>query len=250
MKIIIKVLLILIGILLIIDAVWLLTVSNVNMGVLGTLALGILLLLAGIFLERIKHITQKRFAKIIKYIIIILFVLWFALLSFIAIYGNADNVTYKEDAVIVLGCGIRGKNVSLILAYRLDRAVEYYNKNPNAIIIVSGGQGPQEDITEAEAMQEYLINKGIPADKIINEEKATSTTENMQNSKRILDERFDKNYKVAIITNNFHIFRATQIASKNGLDCTHYNAQIRFDTIVPNYIRETMGVAKYWILGE
>ena len=60
----------------------------------------------------------------------------------------------------------------------------------------------------------------------------------------------NKEYKVAVITNNFHIYRASQIAKKVGLNATHYNAKIRTDTIVANYIRETMGVAKYWILGE
>ena len=239
-----------IGTFLIINAIWLIMVSNINMGVLGTFALGIILIGVSVLWNIIKQKTNNKIGKILKYIIIILFLLWFILLSFIAIYGKADNVTYKEDAVIVLGCGIRGKNVSAVLAYRLDKTVEYYNKNPNAVIIVSGGQGPQEEITEAQAMQQYLIEKGIPQDKIIKEEKATSTTENMIYSKEILDKQFNKEYKVAVITNNFHIYRASQIAKKVGLNATHYNAKIRTDTIVANYIRETMGVAKYWILGE
>lgn len=97
--------------------------------------------------------------KILKFAIIIAFLIWFILLSFIAIYGKVDNVIYKEDAVIVLGCGIRGKNVSAILSYRLDKAVEYYRKNQNAVIVVSGGQGPQEEITEAEAMERIFNTK-------------------------------------------------------------------------------------------
>lgn len=65
-----------------------------------------------------------------------------------------------------------------------------------------------------------------------------------------MDKKFNRNYKVAIITNNFHIYRASRIAKKSELVATHYNAKIKWDTIVPNYIRETMGVIKYWILGE
>lgn len=250
MQKIIQVIIAIIGTFLIINAIWLAIVSNINMGVLGTFALGIILIAVVVFWNIIKQKTNNKIGKIIKYIILALFILWFILLFFIAIYGKVDNVTYKEDAVIVLGCGIRGKNVSAVLAYRLDKTVEYYNKNQYAIIVVSGGQGPQEEITEAEAMKQYLITKGIPEDKIIKEERATSTTENIVYSKEILDTKFDKEYKVVVITNNFHIYRASKIAKKAGLDATHFNAKVKWDTIVANYIRETMGVAKYWVLGE
>ena len=236
-KLIFKCILLIIGSILILNAIWLILVSNMNMGVLGTLALGIILICITVLWDFIKQKTNNGIGKIIKYIIIMLFLLWFILLSFIAIYGKVDNVTYKEDALIVLGCGIRGKNVSAVLAYRLDKAVEYYNKNQDVIIVVSGGQGPQEEITEAQAMQQYLITKGIPEEKIIKEEKATSTTENMLYSKEILEKIFNKEYKIAIVTNNFHIYRASHIAQKAGLDYTHYNAKVRWDTIISNYIR-------------
>lgn len=250
MQKIIRAVLVLIGVLLILNALWLINVSNINMGVIGTLALGVILMLIGALWKKVKAITSYKAGKIAKYIILSVFILWLILLSFITIYGKIDNVEYNEDAVIVLGCGIKGENVSAILSYRLDKSVEYYNKNKNAVIVVTGGQGPQEDITEAEAMKKYLIEKGIPKEKIIKEEKATSTTENMLNSKKILDEKFKNDYKVTIITNNFHIYRASRIAKKAGLNATHYNAKNKWDTIIANYIRETMGVAKYWILGE
>ena len=102
-------------------------------------------------------------------------------------FGFTDTVTYKEDAVIVLGAGLRGENLSLILRNRLDAAVEYYNENPEAVIVVSGGQGPDEDIPEAEAMERYLYEQGVPLNKIIKEDKSTSTEENFKFSKELLE---------------------------------------------------------------
>src|SRR5574344_322583 len=244
-KKIIKIIVIILGIVLIINAIFLMIVSNMNTGVIGTMVLGALLIIVASAYKKIKKITQKGIGKAIKIIVIILFVLWFIFLSFIAIYGKMDNVTYKEDAIIVLGCGVKGKNLSSSLAYRLDKAIEYYNKNNNVIIVVTGGKGPQEEITEAEAMETYLLENGIPQEKIIKEELSTSTTENMENSKKILDEKINGEYEVVIITNDFHVFRADQIAKKIGLKVNDLNAKIRIETVASNYIRETAGVAKY-----
>ena len=83
------------------------------------------------------------------------------------ISGGTDNVTYQEDAIIVLGAAVRGEEISGALQKRLDVAIEYYQKNPDVVIVVTGGQGPQEDITEALAMERYLLANGIPKEKII-----------------------------------------------------------------------------------
>ena len=106
------------------------------------------------------------------------------------ISGGTDNITYKEDAIIVLGAAVRGEEISGALQKRLDVAIEYYQKNPDVVIVVTGGQGPQEDITEALAMERYLLANGIPKEKIIKEEKATSTYENFKFSKVLLNEYF------------------------------------------------------------
>lgn len=89
------------------------------------------------------------------------------------VYGVRDTVTYEEQAVIVLGAGIKGNQVSRTLQLRLDKTIEYAQKNPNALIVVSGGQGPQETVTEACAMEKYLLENGIRAERILKEEQAT-----------------------------------------------------------------------------
>jgi len=243
LKFIIKYALIITGSVLFINTIILTININFNIGMVFSAVAAVVFILCGMFFEKIYSI------KWLRYGVGIAFLLPVCLMVFIAAYGQMDNVTYTEDAVIVLGAGIRGEQVTSMLAYRLDKAVEYYGKNLNVVIVVSGAQGPQEDITEALAMERYLVNKGIPKDKIIKEERSNSTYTNFAYSKELLDEYFNKNYTVALITNGFHIYRAAQIAKKAGLDCTHCHAKIRFGSIPVTYLRECAAVLRLWIMG-
>lgn len=158
--------------------------SNLNVGVVLVLALGIFTLCLGVFCKKIKQLSDKKMFRICKIVIILLICAEVILVAFMAIYGYSDNVNYNEDAVIVLGAGVRGDKVTLPLKLRLDKAIEYHFKNPEAVIVVTGGQGFQETVTEAYAMEKYLLENGVDKNKILKEEKATSTSENMQFSKK------------------------------------------------------------------
>lgn len=116
----------------------------------------------------------------------------------------------EADYLIVLGAQVNGTKVSKALRYRLDAAYDYALKNETARIIVSGGQGYKEDITEASAMADYLIHKGLAADRIYKEEKSTNTNENIEFSKNLLG---DADY-VVVVTNRFHLYRGVGIARK------------------------------------
>lgn len=170
-------------------------------------------------------------------------------LCFISAYGQQDNADFTEEAVIVLGAGLNGDQVGRQLAGRLDKAVEYCSKNAEAVIVVSGGQGSDEQVTEAYAMEQYLIAKGISADRIIREDASTSTYTNLRNSKRLLDEYFGEgnDYRVTLITSGYHIYRAVAIAGNLGIDCTHYHSGIEWYTVPMRYLRESAAVIKLWI---
>ena len=220
------------------------------MGNLLTLALGAFFLILGIFGNKIKEITKKGVPKAIKYVVLTLLLAELLLVSAIAVFGAVDNATYKEDAVIVLGAAVRGERVSLPLQYRLDSAVEYHEKNPEAYIIVTGGKGLQEDVTEAYAMEKYLLSKGVSEDKIIKEEKATSTEENMAFSKEIADGIFPDNYSICVITNDFHVLRGVSMAKNAGFSIvTHKGANLQWYNLLPCYLRESLAVLKFWIIG-
>lgn len=223
-------------------------VSNFNLGVIMTCAVAVCVLLWGVFYEKIKSVTKSGVLKWVKYAAIFFVCIEAVLVGFLGLYGNFDNVTYDEEAVVVLGAGVRGDRVSIPLAMRLNEAVKYHEKNPEALIVVTGGQGYQESVTEAYAMEKYLLEKGVDKDKIIKEEKATSTNENMRFSKEVLDEYFEEDYSIAVITNKFHIYRGVEIAKAEGFEkVTHMGAPIRWYNVIPCYLRESLAVLKMWV---
>lgn len=242
-----KTVLITAGTLLTLDAVFLFFVSNMNLGLVATLCLGMALLMYGVLLDGL----VKKIPRCIKGIFWSGVVTVISFVSFFLIYGASENPTYEEDVIIVLGCGIHGERITESLRYRLDRAIEYSNMNPDAMIVVSGGKGPQEDITEALAMERYLLSQGIPQEKIIKEEQSTSTFENFTYTKEILDERYEESYKIVYVTNDYHTFRAGQIARKVGFeDVTYCSAQTAWYSKISCCLRECIGVLKYWVLGN
>ncbi len=223
---------------------------NVDFGIVCAPIIGAALLLYGIFFDYVNQHTQNKFLKALRYAVIFALCFIIAFSGFLCLYGSSDNVTYDEDSLIILGAGIHGDKVSLPLQYRLDAALEYIDKNPDVLVIVSGGKGFQEDVTEAYAMEKYLVDHGANPDNIIKEENASSTTENFKFSKEILDRRFQGGtYKVATVTNDFHVFRAVKIAEQNGLEVTHLHGKIPWYTTISNYIRETAAITKLIILG-
>lgn len=221
------------------------TMSNFNLGILMTILLGGVFFLWGLFYEK----TKTGVLKIIRNIFIVGLCAELILVGFLAYYGNNDNTDYTEDAVIVLGAAVHGDQITMPLWHRLTAAVSYHEKNPDAYIVVTGGQGAQETVTEAYAMEKYLLKRGVDADKIIKEEQATSTEENMRFSKAILDEKLGDDYNVAVITNHFHIYRGVAIAQKEGFaSVTHVHGGLEWYNVIPNYLRETLAVLKMWIL--
>ncbi len=244
-KNVISTLITIIGIVMSIYGLILCIMSNLNLGVVLIVVLGIFAIITGIFYENINKLTKSGFFKYCKVVIIAILCIEFVLISFIAIYGVADNISYREDAVIVLGAGIRGDKVTLPLKMRLDKAIEYHYKNPEALIVVTGGQGFQETVTEAYAMEKYLVEHGVEKNKIIKEEKATSTAENMEYSKVLLDKYFENDYSIVVVTNNFHVFRGTRIAIKTGFkDVSHMHAGLQWYNLMPCYLRESLAVLK------
>lgn len=180
------------------------------------------------------------FIKIIFVIIISLFITTEGLI----IHERFNNHLKDSDYVIVLGSRLNGNTPSQLLKYRLDAAFTYHQSFPNAMIIVSGGQGNGEDISEAKAMKEYLIEKGINEDLIIEEDKSTNTNENIIYSKRIIDSLTKNDYKVMIITNGFHCYRTKLLANKHNLTAYTYSAKENMDIALHYYIREFFGCLK------
>ena len=220
-----------------------------DFGVLITIALGLFFLVWGVFCKKIQQYTKSGILKFIKIFVLSMLLAECILLCFLAIYGQNDMVNYKEEVAIVLGAGIHGDRVSSALKQRLDTFLQYYEKNPDVIVVVTGGQGYGETVTEAFAMEKYLVEHGVPKHKIIKEECATSTNENMRFSFKILQKELGEKFSSVIITNGFHMYRSVCYAEKNGITKPkHISAGLKWYNVVPCYLRESLAVIKLWIL--
>lgn len=151
----------------------------------------------------------------------ILFITSFILLQssiIINMYMAKDvNYTNSMDTMIVLGAKVNKDGVSKTLKQRLDKAIEYYNENKHVNIIVSGGKGKDEVMSEAWAMKNYLVKNGVNKNNIILENKATTTLENIMFSKEIMEDLKLEN-KALIVTSDYHLFRGRFIASILGVE--------------------------------
>lgn len=147
------------------------------------------------------------------------------------------------DYVIIHGSGLlQGERVSKLLQDRLDKAIEVYRSDPSSTMLIpSGGQGPDEKISEAEAMERYLLSKGIPAKDIIREDRSTSTMENLRFSKEIIDGREGRKY-TALVTSNYHVYRALRYCRKIGLKCTGIGSHVAFYYWPSALIREYIAI--------
>ncbi len=125
------------------------------------------------------------------------------------------------DYVIIHGAGLlHGEELTPLLRMRVDKAIEVYRKDPTPPVLVpSGGKGDDESISEAEAMARYLRVKGIPEDKILLEDRSTTTMENIKYSQELIESRPGRHY-TALVTNNYHVFRALRYTLQLGFPCT------------------------------
>ncbi len=230
-----------VGILLGINAVVASMHSNYNAGILLIYLFAIAFLSGFVFFGYLIKLPL-----VIKIILLIAAAVCASVVIFWYAYGCNDNVDCEEDAVIVLGAAIRGDTLSGTLRHRLDRTLQYVEQNPDAIIVVSGGKGPQENMSEAEAMEAYLISHGVAPERIIKENQSTSTIENFAFSKRLLDENLGDDYSVAFVTNDYHVFRAVLCARRAGYtDITHCHSSTSWYSVIPSGLREILGMGKF-----
>jgi uncharacterized SAM-binding protein YcdF (DUF218 family) len=137
------------------------------------------------------------------------------------VYGRLRS-RRPVDFVVVLGSGLLGgKNVPPLLAGRLDRGRRLLDaetaKGHSPLLVTSGGQGPGEEVPEAHAMADYLVDRGVPRDRILLEDRSRTTRENLTYSAELMRERHP-GYRCVVVTNNFHVMRAALIARKAKVD--------------------------------
>lgn len=157
----------------------------------------------------------------------------------------------QSDYLIVLGAGVNGSAPSLSMVNRLEAALDYLDTYPDAIAIVSGGQGPGENVTEAAAMHDWLVAHGVAESRIVQEPQSTSTRENLENSFAIIRSRGgDPAGGAAIVSSEYHLYRAKQMARALGAKPLGVAAETTLPTMRANYfIREAFAAAYMKVFG-
>ncbi|HFI0513213.1 TPA: YdcF family protein [Streptococcus suis] len=143
----------------------------------------------------------------------------------------------KLDYVVVLGAGLIGDKVTPLLASRIEKGIAIYQKQPGCKLIMSGGQGPDEIIAEGQAMANYALEQGIPAEDIVIENQSTNTEENLKFSYALMK----PGSRFALVTNYYHVFRALLLARKLKIKCIGYGARTKFYFSLNAFIREFVG---------
>ena len=149
------------------------------------------------------------------------------------------------DYVIIHGAGlIDGSRISKLVSDRIDKAILVYSTDPSpTILIPSGGKGGDETVSEAEAMAQYLREKGIPEKDILLEDESKTTMENLRNSKALIDAREGRKY-TALVTSNYHVYRALRYCRKIGLKCTGIGSHVALYYWPSALIREYVAIHK------
>ena len=229
-----------------------LTRRILNIGNLGGLVICILIVLYAVFMPKIHQwircFWQKTTGKVTLSILAVgltTAVVLVVVMTFLMV--RAANTKPSENAtVIVLGCKAYGERPSLTLEERLKAAIRYLEANPEAVCIVSGGQGRDETISEAQCMYLYLTESGIVSDRIYKEDQSTTTRENLAFSYEIIKEQ-GLNENIAIATNNFHEYRAGKIADDLGLKHGAVSGDTALWLLPTYYARELLAILYEWV---
>jgi len=229
------------------------TYGIMNIGNTTGLMISLLLVFIGIFrklfVRLVKYLWKHIAGKIVLAIAAagVCIVVLLVIIESCCMAGAAlDKPNDKSATVVVLGCKVIGTQPSMMLGERLDSAYKYLSDNPEAVCILSGGQGADEQISEARCMYNYLVDKGISTDRLIMEEKSTSTRENLQFSSEII-QNLGLNEEIIIITNEFHLYRAGKVADSLGLSHKSVPACTNIWLFPTYYVRELYGILYEWV---
>ena len=225
---------------LILLAMVLVSMPHLNIGNISGILICSLLLFVTLRFDKIKKLcsTGGGKAAVIAVLLLCTVSLVFAGFCSVKMIAAMNRDNDSPSAVVVLGCQVIGERPSKMLRFRLDKAIGYLNSHPDIPVIVSGGKGDDEGISEAQCMRNYLVENGISDDRITMEDKSSSTEENLENSFAILDE-MKLPRSIVLITDGYHQYRAQLIAEKKGADkigAESASTELRF---IPTYwVRE------------
>lgn len=182
-------------------------------------------------------------AKIALGALIALGIVFFVIIEIPIVENAAPDDDVSADWIIVLGAAVHGDTPSLSMVERVSAAYDYMTAHPGCTAVLSGGQGGNENMSEAEAMYRWLLDKGISPDRLITEDRSTSTLENLRFSLDIIRQSGGDTGSVAVVSSEYHIYRAKLIGETLGVSLAGIPAHTSYPSVRLNYfIREAFGV--------
>ena len=186
-------------------------------------------------------------------VLLLVGILSFGVLFGAVLSGSYDQIKGNPRIMVILGCQVKPWGPSILLQDRLDKALEYLEDNPDLVVVVSGGQGPDEPVPEAQAMAEYLVEHGVSKEQIILEDQSYNTMQNLSRSVMLLDKLgYDDQEGVVVVSNGFHLTRVRMLWARvcGGDDnlstlaapSSHAPSRLKM------YIREPLALVKSFIL--
>ncbi len=223
--------------------------ANYTAGTLVMWLFSLALVLYGVFHRTVDAFMQSGFGLVLKVLMSVGLAAFGLMFLFVAISGYAGGAKGDEKAIVVLGAGLRGEKVGDVLRRRLVAAIEAYERNPEALIVVTGGQGPREHIPEGVAMARWLMERGVPESSILVDDESTSTEENLLYAKMLLEERgVSPDAPIAVVSNAFHCYRAGRYAAMLGFTSARtIPASMNLMALLPSYFREVLAVLYMWV---
>lgn len=212
-----------------------------NLGNLSGMALSVMSLYCGITYENMSFSVKK-------WMVFIIFMsLTLLTISCLFIISRGKSTAKNQKVIIVLGCRVRDDEPSPALAKRVNSAYNYLLCNPDSVAILSGGQGRDENLSEALCMQQMLCDRGISKQRLFLEDKSTNTDENIAFSSEIIKEE-GLSTDVAVVSSEYHLCRARRICAKYSLKAAGIGSHTRSDLLPTFLLREAMALVKEIII--
>ncbi len=168
------------------------------------------------------------------------------------LYGAYDHIQGDPQIMVILGCQINPWGPSVLLRDRLDKALDYLEDHPDMTVVVSGGQGPDEHISEAQCMYDYLTEHGVDEEQILLEDRSSNTVENLRYTMGLLaDEGYDTTADMVVVSNGFHLTRVRMLWSRVCGGDYNLSTLAAPSSHVPSrlkmYIREPLALVKSFV---
>lgn len=223
-----------------------------NSGNIAGLSVMTFLLLMTVFWYKLKGFRESRAGKVVTTAVFVFLILGFGFAGFLSF--NMARACFarpqKPNMVVVLGCQLWGEDPSPMLKKRLDKAYDLLVKYPDIPVVVTGGQGDDEVISEGEGMKRYLMKRGISEERIIVEDKSTSTYENIRNAFEITD-KMGLSRDITIATSEYHMYRASLMARQQGAGNVTSAPSFTDINLIPAYwVREWLGISHFLVFGN